>query len=197
MSAFSSFAAGRRAMCARLGLLTVALVAVMLAPTGSAQASRADDWTWPLSPQPPVARYFDPPDSPWGAGNRGVDLVGSVGQPVSAIAAGVVTYAGVLAGRGVVVVRHGALRSTYEPVGASVAVGQDVAGGQPIGMLQAVGSHCLPDVCLHLGLLRGSEYLDPLSVLGPLDIRLKPLGASGWAAAAAAAASAYSWPTVR
>ena len=45
------------------------------------------------------------------------------GQPVHTALAGTVTYAGLLAGRGVVVVDHGATRTTYEPVTAAVAVG--------------------------------------------------------------------------
>ena len=39
---------------------------------------------WPLQPEPEVVRPFDPPDSPYGAGHRGVDLLGHVGQPVLA-----------------------------------------------------------------------------------------------------------------
>ena len=32
---------------------------------------------WPLQPEPEVVRPFDPPDSPYGAGHRGVDLLGA------------------------------------------------------------------------------------------------------------------------
>ncbi len=63
---------------------------------------------WPLQPEPEVARGFDPPDVVWGAGHRGVDLVGSPGQAVHSALPGTVTFAGMLAGRGVVVVDHGA-----------------------------------------------------------------------------------------
>ncbi len=64
----------------------------------------------------PVVRGFDPPDQPWLAGHRGVDLLGAVGSDVVAAMAGRVVFAGTLAGRGVVVVSHGALRTTYLPV---------------------------------------------------------------------------------
>ncbi len=37
---------------------------------------------WPLQPRPAVVRAFDPPGTPWGAGHRGVDLAGTVGQAV-------------------------------------------------------------------------------------------------------------------
>ena len=78
---------------------------------------------------------FDPPGDPWGAGHRGVDLAGSAGQSVHAALAGTVRFAGLIAGRGVVVVDHGDTRTTYEPVDATVAVGSSVATGRPIGRL--------------------------------------------------------------
>jgi peptidase M23-like protein len=130
---------------------------------------------WPLEPIPTVVRGFDPPGNAWDRGHRGVDLLGSPGQPVMTVGAGDVAFARTLAGRGVVVIRHGALRSTYEPVTAAVQVGEHVYAGQVIGLLQATHSHCAPDTCLHLGLRRGGSYLDPLRMLGPRPVRLKPL----------------------
>jgi hypothetical protein len=80
----------------------------------------------------------------------------------------------VVAGLGVVVVGHGALRSTYQPVMASVRRGDSVTGGQALGTLEAVGSHCPPRACLHLGVRRGADYFDPLLLLGSHEVRLKP-----------------------
>ena len=136
-------------------------------------------WVWPLDPVPRVVRHFEPPGSPYGPGHRGVDLAGDVGQPVLAIGDGTVTFAGTLAGRGVVVVDHGGLRSTYQPVAALVTVGARGVAGDQIGLLELVGSHCLPDPCLHLGVLRGDRYLDPLTLLGPRPVVLKPLAGYG------------------
>ena len=132
---------------------------------------------WPLQPQPEVVRAFEPPDTPFGSGHRGVDLAGSLGQPVLAAVAGRVTFAGPLAGRGVVVVDHGATRTTYEPLAASVRVGQVVPRGARLGTLQVGGSHCFPRVCLHWGWRRGDTYLDPLLLVGGGPIRLLPLWA--------------------
>ncbi len=132
------------------------------------------DATWPLDPTPDVVRGFAPQSRPWGPGHRGVDLLGSMGQPVRAARAGTVSYAGPLAGRGVVVVGHGSLRTTYEPVVPGVHVGQRVSAGQVVGLLALVGSHCFPSACLHWGLLRGEEYLDPLSLVGGSRVRLLP-----------------------
>jgi murein DD-endopeptidase MepM/ murein hydrolase activator NlpD len=72
-----------------------------------------------------------------------------------------VTFAGRLAGRGVVVVDHGGVRTTYEPVAATVPVGTRVTVGQTVGRLTA-GGHCGTSACLHWGLRQGQDYLDPL-----------------------------------
>jgi murein DD-endopeptidase MepM/ murein hydrolase activator NlpD len=136
----------------------------------------AGGWEWPLRPAPDrVVRGFDPPAQPWLAGNRGVDLAGQPGQPVRAAGPGVVTFAGRIAGVGVVSVTSGALRTTYEPVRVAVHRGQRVAAGAVLGRLTRTGSHCRPASCLHWGLLRGSDYLDPLALLGLEQVRLLPL----------------------
>lgn len=131
---------------------------------------------WPLEPRPEVTRPFDPPDSEYGPGHRGVDLLAEPGQRVSAAAAGRVVYAGDLAGRGVVSIEHrDGLRTTYEPVSPQVAGGDRVQAGARIGTVARGHAGC-PDVtCLHWGLRRGEQYLDPLTFVaaaGPL--RLKP-----------------------
>jgi murein DD-endopeptidase MepM/ murein hydrolase activator NlpD len=163
----------------RTPLLLVLLLApvVMSATLPSAYAEDDPVGVWPLRPEPEVVNGFDPPDSPYGAGHRGVDLLGSVGQPVHAAMAGTVTYAGVLAGRGVVVVDHGTTRTTYEPVAAAVHVGDPVPAGGVIGTLELTGSHCLPRACLHWGWIRNSDdaYLDPLLLVGAGPVRLLPL----------------------
>ena len=88
---------------------------------------------------------------------------------------GTVTFAGPLAGRGVVVVDHGATRTTYEPVAATVAVGTPVAAGAQVGTLELAGSHCFPRACLHWGWIEGETYLDPLRLVGAGPVRLLPL----------------------
>jgi murein DD-endopeptidase MepM/ murein hydrolase activator NlpD len=129
---------------------------------------------WPLSPRPEIVGVFDPPTTRFGRGHRGADLLGHPGQAVHSSLAGTVTFAAVLAGRGVVVVDHGGVRTTYEPVTATVHVGDHVARSAVIGTLQRAASHCFPRVCLHWGLRRGADYLDPLVLLGAGPIRLLP-----------------------
>ena len=152
----------------RLMLTPIAhvLVALSLSP-GAA--------VWPLEPRPEVVESFNPPASQWAAGHRGVDLLGEKQQPVNAAQEGTITFAGLLAGRGVVVVSHGETRTTYEPVAANVEVGDVVLAGQTIGTLRTFGSHCWPRTCLHWGLLEGDTYLNPLTLVAAGPVRLLPL----------------------
>jgi murein DD-endopeptidase MepM/ murein hydrolase activator NlpD len=145
-------------------------------PMAPSAASSSDPMgEWPLRPEPEVVHGFDPPADPWGAGHRGVDLAGRAGQRVRAALAGRVTFAGRLAGRGVVTVAHGETRTTYEPVSPLVPVGARVEAGQPIGRLELPLGHCFPAACLHWGWLRGDTYLDPLRLVGAGPVRLLPL----------------------
>jgi murein DD-endopeptidase MepM/ murein hydrolase activator NlpD len=129
----------------------------------------------------PIVRAFDPPDQPWLAGHRGIDLLAAAGSPVVAVLPGRVTFAGRIAGAGVVVVYHGDTRTTYEPVTAVVRVGDEVAGGQQLGVLEK-GSHCAAGTCLHLGWLRGETYLDPSLLFDNGGLRLLPSGSAAVAA---------------
>ena len=156
-------------------LTLLAAFALAAAPAGATAAPTDPVGVWPLQPQPEVVEVFDPPESPYGAGHRGVDLLGSVGQPVLAALPGTVTWAGLLAGRGVVVVDHGTTRTTYQPVTATVAVGTPVGAGAQVGTLALPGSHCFPRSCLHWGWVEGETYLDPLRLVGAGPVRLLPL----------------------
>lgn len=125
-------------------------------------------WRWPLLVTPRVVRRFEPPARDWMPGHRGVDLAAVPGDTVVAAGDGIITFAGPLAGRGVVTVTHAnGLRTTYEPVTAGVTVGEHVEAGATIGHLGTGASHCggYPS-CLHWGLRRGDTYLDPLLLLG-------------------------------
>ena len=136
----------------------------------------AHGFGWPLRGTPVVERPFTPPATAYGAGHRGVDLHADVGEPVLAAGPGTVTYVGVLAGRGVVTVSHpGGLRTTYEPVLASVRLGTSVARGTVIGRVATGHSSCRRPTCLHWGLLRGTTYLDPLSLLDRAPLVLLPV----------------------
>ncbi|MEU2285707.1 M23 family metallopeptidase [Streptomyces sp. NPDC013178] len=134
--------------------------------------------TWPVGTRPAVVRAWEPPASTYARGHRGVDLAAPPDAPVRAVAAGRVSFAGRVAGRGVVSVEltgtgEPPLRTTYEPVRPAVAKGDEVTPGQVIGALEPTNSHC-PATCLHWGLLRGETYQDPLSLLPPWLLRRPP-----------------------
>ena len=146
----------------------------------SPAAAGQGDWQWPLEGgggRPTVVSGFDPPQHRWQAGHRGVDLHAAEGADVLSAGDGVVAFAGLVAGRPVVAVQHGPLRTTYEPVRPGVRVGETVPAGARLGSLSRTGSHCAPLTCLHWGLRRGEEYLDPLRLVGQAPPRLLPLGA--------------------
>lgn len=130
----------------------------------------------PVTGPPLVLVPFRAPTTRYGPGHRGVDLRLAVGGQVLAAGAGLVTHAGPVAGRGTVTVQHpDGLRTTYEPVTATVHVGQTVTAGQPIGVLQAGHTPCAPASCLHWGAkLPDDSYLDPMGLIDGLEVRLLP-----------------------
>jgi murein DD-endopeptidase MepM/ murein hydrolase activator NlpD len=116
----------------------------------------------PVAPVSVVAA-FDPPTERWLAGHRGVDLAAAPGTEVVAAGSGVVVFAGRVADRGVVSVDHGTIRTTYEPVDATVAAGDAVALGAVLGTVGS-GAHC-SQRCVHWGARIGDEYVDPLALI--------------------------------
>ena len=151
-------------------VVRIVFCALLLVTALAAPAAHAGDgsWAWPLGDRR-VDGEFDLPDTEYGAGHRGIDLPGQVGQPVRAVAPGRVTFAGSVAGVGVVTIDHGRERSTYQPIDARVRRGDSVEVGDVLGRLRGMGSHCA-NACLHLGRLEGDTdteaYLDPLDRLG-------------------------------
>ena len=143
--------------------------------TQPSPAVAAKQWDWPIKPAQ-LSSGFDRPPQNWLPGHRGVDLVGRSGDQVLAAGNGVVTFAGLVAGKGVIAIRHGSIRTTYEPVAASVIVGSKVRVGEVIGTLSPGESHCSTQTsvsCLHWGLIRGEQYLNPL-LLVQKRVRLLP-----------------------
>ncbi|HEV2783502.1 MAG TPA: peptidoglycan DD-metalloendopeptidase family protein [Actinophytocola sp.] len=173
----------RPARFAVAGVLAALATVALLLPFGAAAAgppawfdAPAAGFSWPLAPPHPVLRQFSAPATPWGPGHRGVDLGGTPGEPVLAAADGIVVFAAHLVDRPVVSVDHpNGLRTTYEPVSPTVAPAQPVRRGQVIGHLQPAHPHCAAPACLHWGVRRGDEYLDPLALVrGHHHVRLLP-----------------------
>lgn len=167
--------AGVRAVVAALTATAVLVGAGTGAIPGSA-APRAGHH-WPLRPTPEVLRPFEQPAHRYAPGHRGADLAGTAGASVYAVGDGTVVFAGMVAGRPVLSIDHrSGLRTTYEPVTATVAAGDAVRGGEQVGRLEPGHVGCGRPACLHLGLRDGKDYLDPLALLRSGPVRLKPVG---------------------
>lgn len=122
---------------------------------GVAAASAAGPYAPPVDAT--VTDPFRPPATPYGPGNRGLEYATAPGTPARAIGAGTVTFAGRVAGRGVVTVQHpDGLRSSLTGLAeVRVAAGDRVGRGDVLGTTAAM---------LHLGVRRGDEYIDPAAL---------------------------------
>lgn len=131
----------------------VLLVSVLVSLSGPAPAAGAADCLRPPV-DAPVVDPFREPACQWCPGNRGLEYAVAPGIPVSAAAAGTVSFAGSVAGVRYVVVDHGdGLRTTYGRLG-EIAVGP----GDVITVSAVVGR---AGDGLYFGLREGERYLDP------------------------------------
>jgi len=159
-------------------ILFVAVAWAVFAPPASGTARAAADWTWPVVGS--VIRDFDPPDTPFGSGHRGIDIAAPVGTPVRVAAGGLVTFAGPVGGRLFLTIDHGAgLESRYSFLSALAARrGDSVAAGQVVARSgTGHAGDLVPN--LHFAVLLRDAYVDPLDYLGAIEvwrfIRLAPL----------------------
>lgn len=123
-------------------------------------------WVWPTGSRT-VSRPWESPANDYAAGHRGIDVRAPVGTAAVAVADGTVTFAGPVAGRGVVTIDHGdGLRSTLDSVTPTVTTGDRVHQGDAVGRV-TVG-HCPASApCLHLGARIDDRYVDPTPYLPP------------------------------
>jgi murein DD-endopeptidase MepM/ murein hydrolase activator NlpD len=135
-----------------------------LAGARSAESS-ASGWRWPAALPVTVVGEFVAPPTRYSPGHRGTDLLAHPGDIVFAAHDGVVVFAGTVGDRPLIAIDHaGDYRSSTEPVVASVAAGDTVARGQPIGTM-AAGGHC-GGACLHFGVRLHDEYINPRALIG-------------------------------
>lgn len=165
---------GRRTAASVVAALVAAALVASITTSGPATARdlerptvEADAWGWPVGPPARIMEPFRAPPTPYASGHRGIDLASAPGARVVAPAAGVVSFAGSVAGRPVVAVDHGGgYVSAIEPVAALLPEGAPVEAGQPIGEV-ASGGHC-DGRCVHFGVRLHGEYVSPLLLLGRL-----------------------------
>lgn len=162
----------------RVIVLHVALVALAAAVPSAGALRAAPCWLPPVAA--PVIDPYRAPGCPWCPGNRGITYGTAVGQDVTSVAAGRVTFAGPVAGTVYLVVEvAGGWRITYGNLaGVGLAAGDAVVAGMVVG--SAAGP-------LHFGLRAApppgtapgdAAYLDPTPYLGRWRYRprLIPLG---------------------
>ncbi len=126
---------------------------------------------------PPVDAHvtdaFRAPQCTWCPGNRGLEYEPRPGTPVTAVAGGMVSFSGVVAGTRYVVVDHDdGSRATYGRLASNaVTTGATVAAGQTVG---ATSDR------FFFGIRVGDVYVDPQPLLGTLRYRprLVPLDGS-------------------
>jgi murein DD-endopeptidase MepM/ murein hydrolase activator NlpD len=149
----------RRALI--VATLTAAATVVLLPGRASAAP---DGYIPPL--RGPIIRHFEPPPTPYSAGHRGIDIAADAGSVVVASAAGVVAFAGSIAGERFVSIDHpDGIRTTYSFLDAVlVAKGKTVAQGEPIAR-SGLGHAGSAQPHLHFGAKIGDEYLDPEALL--------------------------------
>ena len=140
-----------------MAAFTIALVSVAFGPT--AVQAQAGPRTYRPPVVAPVTDPFRPPPRPWASGNRGIEYATWPGTLVRAIGPGRVAFAGAVAGSLYVTVLHpDGLRSSYSFLASvRVRVGSKLASGAIVGV---AGSR------LHLGVRRGTDYLNPASLWG-------------------------------
>lgn len=160
-------------MPARTLALTLAgglVVAAAAVAAGAREAVSPDvlpafgTYDWPV--RGPVIHGFDPPETPYGAGHRGIDIAAQPGTTVRAPADGVVAFAGKVPGALYVSVDHpDGIRTTYSWLDeVAVRAGQDVRRGDPLGATGS-GHPGVEPPHLHLGARLGDRYVDPLLLL--------------------------------
>ncbi|WP_341954290.1 M23 family metallopeptidase [Salinibacterium sp. TMP30] len=139
-----------------------AILALALLSAGGA----SNAWEWPVANPHPIVRPYIAPETPYSAGHRGVDIDVGATAELRAPADGIVHFVGTVVDRPVLSIRHpDGLISSYEPVTSTLARGDVVTQGQPIGKVQA--GHC-ERACLHFGVRLDGEYVSPLNYLSEI-----------------------------
>jgi murein DD-endopeptidase MepM/ murein hydrolase activator NlpD len=141
-------------------------IPALAAPTqaGPAPGPAYGSYAWPV--RGPVLRGFDPPDTPYGSGHRGIDIGAPLGTTVVAAQSGTVAFAGSVAGGLFVSIDHpDGVRTTYSWLSdVSVRRGATLERGEPIGR-SGVGHPGSGPPHLHFGARIGSVYIDPMLLL--------------------------------
>lgn len=137
-------------------------------------AAVAASWSWPVRGDV-VTRYANGDDPYAGGQHRGIDIAAGVGAPVSAAAAGRVTFAGVAGSSGLTVTvrsADGSWDASYLHLSAAAVLEGAVVGrGDRIGAVGVSGRRSVSQPHLHFGIREAGNrhaYRDPLDLLPPI-----------------------------
>jgi len=117
-----------------------------------------------------ISSYFGERSDPFDgrdAFHKGVDFAGPLGSKVTAVAAGVVTWAGERSGYGKLIeINHGDgfITRYAHNERTLVSVGQTVKRGEAVALMGSTGRSTGPHV--HFEVLRNGRQVDPLSLIG-------------------------------
>lgn len=144
---------------------------------------------WPIRksdghPARTISQHARIPLKNWLPGHRGVDIAAGADSVIVASGSGKVHFAGKVGGKDVVSLEitadaHGkslgqkTLIMTFEPAHTELKKGEQVHAGETVASITGASDHCSDDT-VHVGVLRSGSYLDPLTVLTPSRIGLKP-----------------------
>lgn len=140
-----------------------------LAPTSRPASVNppAGNWLHPADTTDAPVRGYDPPQTRYGAGHRGVDFSAPAGRIV-APANGVVSFVGVVVNRKVLTIDHGGgYKSSFEPIDTDLTRHERVQAGDFLGTVGEYtdeGAHC-PGSCFHWGVRLDGEYVNPVPLL--------------------------------
>ena len=153
-------------------MVVAVMLASILAPKPMGAAALPLRWSAPVAG--PIVEEFRAPAHRYGPGHRGIDFAVAPGTPVGAAAAGLVVFAGPIAGAWHVSIDHGdgVVTSYSFLAGVSVSPGERVGRGTPIGVSGGTGFSHAGDV-VHFGLRVDGEYRDPrllLRRIAPADV---------------------------
>jgi hypothetical protein len=164
----------------------VTLSTVLLAPPPASAGTEPASGTYVPPVDAPVSEPFHVDGGPYGPGNRGIEYATEPGDVVGAAAAGTVVFAGTVAGRRFVTIRHAdGVRTAYGPLlDVLVATGERVEQRQPVGT--AAGPVLLTARV-------GDTYIDPAPLLSA-DLVVHLVPEDGPASSAPEVSGYTAWP---
>ncbi len=138
----------------RMSVLAASIAALMSFASVSGAVADSGRVVYQLPVSGRIVDDWRPPENPYGAGNRGIDLLAVPGETVFAAADGTVTFAGQVGGSLFVVMIHAdGLRTTIGFVGSVlVRVGAVLPRGAKVAVAKGP---------IHFGVRKGDTYLDP------------------------------------